>query len=70
MERFELLHPYVQQVGEMAVLTFHFAAYGGHGEAYRWNCTEVYRRDAGRGASPTPIGPGPVAARLDGERLP
>ena len=44
-ERFELIGPRVQRVGEAAVLTFNFASYGpGPGES-RWNCTEVYRRD-------------------------
>jgi ketosteroid isomerase-like protein len=41
-ERFELLNPHVQLVGDAAVLTFNFVSYGG-GES-RWNCTEVYRR--------------------------
>lgn len=42
-ERFELLNPMVQQVGEVAVLTFNFVSYGGNENALRWNCTEVYR---------------------------
>ncbi len=44
-ERFEILNPCVQQVGDAAVLTFNFASYQAGGEALRWNCTEVYRRD-------------------------
>lgn len=43
-ERFELIHPRVQLVGDAAVLTFHFAAYGSGGGESRWNCTEVFRR--------------------------
>ncbi len=44
-ERFELVNPRVQQVGDAAVLTFNFASWSGGGEPLRWNCTEVYRRD-------------------------
>lgn len=44
-ERFEILRPLVQLVGNCALLTFNFVSYGGGEEAYRWNCTEVYRRD-------------------------
>ncbi|GMR11445.1 MAG: hypothetical protein BMS9Abin28_2277 [Anaerolineae bacterium] len=43
-ERYELLNPLVQQVGDAAVLTFNYVSYGGAEDAYRWNCTEVYRR--------------------------
>jgi ketosteroid isomerase-like protein len=43
-ERFELIDPRVQRVGEVAVLTFNFVSYGGGGGASRWNCTEVFRR--------------------------
>ncbi len=43
-ERFELLGPRVQVVGDAAVLTFNFASYGSGGGASRWNCTEVFRR--------------------------
>lgn len=46
--RFELLNPQVQVVGNAAVLTFNYVSYGGSEDEYRWNCTEVYRRDAGR----------------------
>jgi len=42
-ERFDLLNPHVQHVGELAVLTFNFVSYGGSENALRWNCTEVYR---------------------------
>jgi len=45
-ERFELIHPHVQVVGDAAVLTFNYASYGGTG-ASRWNSTEVYRRTGG-----------------------
>ncbi len=47
LDRFELLNPLVQARGDMAVLTFNYVSYSGE-EADRWNCTEVYRRDAGR----------------------
>jgi hypothetical protein len=30
------------------VLTFQFVSWGGSENALRWNCTEVYRRAAGR----------------------
>jgi hypothetical protein len=43
-ERFELLNPLVQIVGDAAVLTFNYVSYGGDEDEYRWNCTEVYRR--------------------------
>lgn len=42
-ERFELINPHVQVVGAAAVLTFNFVSYGGNENAYRWNCTEVFR---------------------------
>jgi hypothetical protein len=44
IERYELLNPLVQRVGDAAVLTFNFVSYGGAEDEYRWNCTEVYRR--------------------------
>ena len=47
-ERFELLNPLVQVVGEAAVLTYNFVSYGGNESASRWNCTEVFRRSADR----------------------
>lgn len=43
-ERFELIDPRVQLVGDAAVLTFNFVSHGGDGNASRWNCTEVFRR--------------------------
>lgn len=43
--RYELLNPRVQLVGEAAVLTFNYVSHGGEAPN-RWNCTEVYRRDA------------------------
>jgi ketosteroid isomerase-like protein len=46
-ERFELINPCVQVVGDAAVLTFNFASYGSSGNASRWNCTEVFRRAEG-----------------------
>ena len=44
-DRFELLNPHVQVVGDVAVLTFNYVSYKGD-ESDRWNCTEVYRRSA------------------------
>jgi hypothetical protein len=44
IERYELLNPLVQIVGDAAVLTFNHVSYGGTDDEYRWNCTEVYRR--------------------------
>jgi len=43
-ERFELINPLVQVVGDAAVLTFNYASYGRGGAPSRWNCTEVFRR--------------------------
>lgn len=43
-ERFELLNPLVQRVGDAAVITFNFVSYGEADDEYKWNCTEVYRR--------------------------
>ena len=43
-ERFELLNPIVQRVGDAAVITFNFVSYGKAEDEYKWNCTEVYRR--------------------------
>src|SRR5512135_1235116 len=47
LDRYELLNPLVQVVGEAAVLTFNYVSYAGEAE-FRWNCTEVYRRDSDR----------------------
>lgn len=47
LDRYELLNPLVQVVGNAAVLTFNYVSYSGETE-YRWNCTEVYRRDGER----------------------
>jgi ketosteroid isomerase-like protein len=43
-ERFELLNPLVQIVGDAAILTFNYVSYGKAGDESRWNCTEVYQR--------------------------
>ena len=45
--RFELIDPVVQAVDDMAVLTFNYVAEGTNEATSRWNCTEVYRREAG-----------------------
>lgn len=47
LDRFELLNPLVQVIGDAAVLTFNYVSYAGETE-YRWNCTEVYRRNGDR----------------------
>jgi ketosteroid isomerase-like protein len=47
LDRFELLNPHVQSIAWMAVLTFNYVSYGGNQNEFRWNCTEVYRKDAG-----------------------
>lgn len=47
-ERFELLNPLVQVVGDAAVLTFNYVSYGSGGTRNPWNCTEVYRRSNGK----------------------
>lgn len=46
--RWKIVAPKVQRAGEVAVLTFRFLSWGGSENALRWNCTEVYRRAAGR----------------------
>lgn len=46
--RYELINPLVQVAGDAAVLTFNYVSYGGGEDAYRWNCTEVYRRSGER----------------------
>jgi hypothetical protein len=43
-ERFELLNPKVQVIGNTAVLTFNYISYGADGQQSPWNCTEVYCR--------------------------
>ena len=45
-DRQELGDALVQQVGDLAVLSFHFTSWAG-GKEMRWSCTEAYRRDAG-----------------------
>lgn len=47
LDRFELLNPHVQVVGDAAVLTFNYVSYIGEKDD-RWNCTEVYRRQGDR----------------------
>jgi ketosteroid isomerase-like protein len=44
--RDEIRDATVQVAGSVAVLTFRFDSSGGTDDAFRWNCTEVYRRDA------------------------
>src|SRR5436305_1560127 len=45
IKRYELLNPKVQSIGDAAVLTFNYVSYGGNEDEFRWNCTEVYRRE-------------------------
>jgi len=47
LDRYELLNPLVQVIGDAAVLTFNYVSYAG-GAEQRWNCTEVYRRNDDR----------------------
>ncbi len=47
-DRFELLNPLVQVIGDAAVLTFNYVSYGQEGKQSPWNCTEVYRRSNGK----------------------
>lgn len=47
LDRFELLKPVVQVIGDAAVLTFNYVSYKGDTED-RWNCTEVYRHEGTR----------------------
>jgi ketosteroid isomerase-like protein len=47
INHFELIDPVVQAVDDMAVLTFNYVAEVANEAPSRWNCTEVYRRDAG-----------------------
>ncbi len=47
LDRYELLNPLVQVIGDAAVLTFNYVSYTGETES-RWNCTEVYRRNEDR----------------------
>jgi ketosteroid isomerase-like protein len=44
-DRFELINPHVQASGNLAVLTFNYISFTGE-DASRWNCTEVYRKEA------------------------
>ena len=46
ISRYEMDNAKVQIEGDAAVLTFNFVSYGGSEDAFRWNCTEVYRRMA------------------------
>jgi ketosteroid isomerase-like protein len=41
---YELINPNVQAVENMAVLTFNLHSYS-NGKIYKWNCTEVYRKE-------------------------
>ena len=45
---FDVRNPLVQLAGDAAVLTFNFVSADMQDTEYRWNCTEVYRRTAGK----------------------
>ena len=45
VDRYEMICPVVQATENMAVLTFNLNSYEGD-KAYKWNCTEVYRRNS------------------------
>lgn len=45
VDRYEMIDPVVQATEEMAVLTFNLNSYG-EDKVFRWNCTEVYRRNS------------------------
>jgi ketosteroid isomerase-like protein len=45
IDRFEVIEPRVQDLGEVAVLTFRFESHGSEGWM-QWNTTEVYRATA------------------------
>lgn len=44
--RYDMLNPKVHVIGDAAVLTFNYVSYGGNENEFRWNCTEVFRREA------------------------
>ena len=44
VEKYEMIDPVVQIVGETVVLSYNLASYSGN-EVYRWNCTEIYRQE-------------------------
>ena len=47
--RYEFTNPLVQSIGDTAILTYNFVAYGAMNEVLsRWNFTEVYRRTGDR----------------------
>jgi hypothetical protein len=46
ISRYEIPNPCVQRIGDAAILSFNFVSYGGNEDAFRWNCTEVYRCSA------------------------
>ena len=46
VDRYELMNPLVQVIGNAAVLTFNYVSQSAGESESRWNCTEVYRLDA------------------------
>ncbi len=43
----EMVEPHIQEIGDVAVLTFRFnSSTTADGPQMRWNCTEVYRKEA------------------------
>lgn len=44
-----MINPVVQLIGaDGAVLTYNLVSRGGDGNAYHWNCTQVYRNEGGK----------------------
>lgn len=46
VDRYEMKRPIVQATESMAVLTFNYNCSTVEGEQFKWNCTEVYRRNS------------------------
>jgi len=43
VDRYEIIDPQVQALGNVAVLTYNLESYAGE-KLFKWNCTEVYRQ--------------------------
>lgn len=46
VDKYEMLRPVAEVSEEMAVLSYNLISYSGE-EVYKWNCTEVYRKEGG-----------------------
>jgi ketosteroid isomerase-like protein len=42
--RFEIINPKVQQIGNIAILTYNFISWVTDKKSIHWNCTEVFRQ--------------------------